>query len=177
MAQIREWLPRVLVPFFTLSYPVPRPEHPDSFFNSNYYGRGFLDIFFAIAWVGVLAFLREVLRLGILEPFARSVLYHMDAKEQKLNSSRNAKPTNGNGHANGHTAPAKTPLKPLPIESTSSNPSQQIIPKRPKGMDKVAWKRERSTLRFAEQGWQFVYYSVYWPLGFVRTRLRPCLKH
>lgn len=170
MSQIREYLPRVLLPFFTLSYPVPRPEHPDSFFNSNYYGRGVLDIFFAISWVAVLAILREFLRLGILEPFARTVLYRLDMKEHKTDSSRNAKHANGNGkangHSNGHAAPAKAPPKPLPIDTTSSNPSQLIVRKRPKGMDKVAWKRERSTLRFAEQGWQFAYYIVYWPLGF-----------
>lgn len=145
-----------------------RPERPDSFLNSNYYEKGYLDGFFVLAWIAVLAFLRELVRLGILEPFARSVLYRKDMAARNLTLAPDSKAANGNGHVNGQKPVLRgsTPLK-----SAGSNPSKQIVTKRPKGMSKVEWKRERSTLRFAEQGWQFIYYIVYWPLGFVSIKL------
>ncbi|GJJ07595.1 hypothetical protein Clacol_001798 [Clathrus columnatus] len=156
VSQITELVSHVLPSFFTLSYPLPRPERPDSFPTSNYYGKGYLDACFVLAWIGVLAFLRELLRLGVFEPFARSVLYRKDLKERKLKASTNGVvAVNGvshvNGH-NGHASPAKVVPKPhLPPKLKGSNPSKQIVNKRPKGMSKVEWKRERSTLRFAEQ--------------------------
>lgn len=150
-----QWLPKVLVPFFTLSYPTARPQNPDAYPNSNYYGTGRLDVYFVLTWILVLGILREGLRLGVLEPFARQYLYRKDMTELRR------KGVVANGSANGHTAATGVTRSPVPS-------SKNVVNQRPKGMSKVTWKRERSAIRFAEQGWQFAYYIVYWPLGLVR---------
>ncbi|KAF8529203.1 longevity assurance proteins LAG1/LAC1 [Hysterangium stoloniferum] len=155
--QAPAWLPRVIVPFLTLSYPTERPSQPDSYLESNYYGTGRLDGCFVLTWILVLGVLRECLRLGFLEPFARQYLYRKDLTKIKLQDEA-AQKANGvaNGKTKGHTSLAN---------GHSSKPSKNIVKQRPKGMSKAEWIRERSTLRIAEQGWQFAYYIVYWPLG------------
>jgi acyl-CoA-dependent ceramide synthase len=99
--------------------------------------------------------------LGLLEPFARQYLFRKDMAESKRNIL--------NGSANGHTAPNGTPANVHKPAIRIS--SKDVVNQRPKGMRRDTWKRERSTIRFAEQGWQFLYYIVYWPLGMVNTIL------
>lgn len=156
--QAPTWLPESLIPFFTLSYPVEPPQNPDSYPNSHYYGTGRLDACFVLTWIVVLGILRECLRLGILEPFARQYLYRKDMAELSKKGARNGS-TNGHAASNGDFHPALPP--PKPVVSSTKN----VVKRRPKGMDKTTWRRERSTLRFAEQGWQLTYYLVYSPLG------------
>jgi acyl-CoA-dependent ceramide synthase len=161
------WLPRVLVPFFTLSYPSDRPVHPDSYLDSSYYGTGPLDGYFVLTWILVLGVLRECLRLGFLEPFARQYFHRKDLAKLKPQDevARKAK-TVANGKTNGHVLPSEGSLeRPTISNQTKSKSSTYIVKQRPKEMSKEAWMRERSTVRFAEQGWQFAYYIVYWPLG------------
>jgi len=163
--QAPQWLPEVLVPFFTLSYPLDPPSNPDSYPNSDYYGTGRLDGCFVLTWIVFLGLLREFLRLGVFEPFGRYYLYRKDMAElSKKGAARNGS-ANGHTAANGHSG--HTVAKPVkPVSASTKN----VVKKRPRGMDKATWKRERSTVRFAEQGWQLTYYLIYWPLGMVRFR-------
>jgi very-long-chain ceramide synthase len=162
VSQAPKWLPEVLIPFFTLSYPTARPTNPDSYPTSNYYGTGRLDGCFVLMWILVLGILRECLRLVFLEPFARQYLYRKDMLESKtVNGTANGVADTRKLAANGN--PAHPPVPPQ--SSLVSN--QDVVKQRPRGMSKTTWIRERRAVRFAEQGWQFTYYIVYWPLGLV----------
>jgi len=134
-------LPAFLVPFLSLSYPTDTPLNLDSFPHSPYYNTGPLDACFVITCIAVMAILRDAIRLGILEPFARWKLSADLRRKIEPHSHRFA---NGNGthNANGH------------ISRISKRESD---------------KMHRSVLRFAEQGWSALYYSVQWTLGFVRA--------
>lgn len=141
-----EWLPTLLVPFFTLSYPAARPEVPDSFPDSDYYTPGLLDGFFVITCIAVMAVLRDVFRVFILEPFAHWYLTRTQTY-QKLKDSANGSVegvTNGNGYSNG------------------SEKSNALRKKRRE--ERVI---RRSVIRFAEQGWSVIYYTVQWGFGLV----------
>ena len=162
--QAPKWLPEVLIPFFTLSYPTARPTNPDSYPTSNYYGTGRLDGCFVLTWILVLGILRECLRLGFLEPFARQYLYRKDVLENSA-----VDPVNGTANgARKSEANGDPPRPPHP-------PNKNLVKQRPIGMSKTTWIRERSAVRFAEQGWQFTYYIVYWPLGLVRHAESNCV--
>lgn len=156
--QPSEW-PSFIVPFFTLSYPTPRPAEPDSFFNSSYYGNGLLDGCLIVTCIAVMAVLRDALRLGVFEPFARWWLTRTLKKSKRLQNGAangdikhygsvpktNGAPNgNGNGIANGNG-----------VASDAITKSE-------------ARKLHRSVLRFAEQGWSVVYYTCQWLFGLVR---------
>ncbi|CDO71382.1 hypothetical protein BN946_scf184908.g140 [Trametes cinnabarina] len=153
------WLPHFLIPFFTLSYPTARPAHPDSFPDSNYYANGPLDGCLIITAIAVMAILRDVTRIYIMEPFARWKLARdlRLAKQREAvrsNANGNGKANgkanvhaNGNGHAigNGHT--------------THANGNGFVISRQ------EAKKMQRSVIRFAEQGWSVIYYTAQWCFG------------
>ena len=167
--QAPKWLPEVLVPFFTLSYPTTRPSSPDSFPDANYYDTGRLDGCFVLTWILVLGILRECLRLGILEPFGRQYLYRKDMAEKNAVDAA-LKIANGiaNGIINRDASTANDGRASIsPPAQRPSIASKDVVNRRPTGMSKATWRRERSALRFAEQGWQFAYYIIYWPLGMV----------
>ena len=157
VSQAPKWLPEVFIPFLTLSYPTARPTNPDSYPTSNYFGTGRLDGCFVLTWILVLGILRECLRLGVLEPFARQYLYYKDMADNGVIAGIGVKaqslPVNGD-----------VPLPKPPALVTNKN----AVNRRPKGMSKATWKRERSAVRCAEQGWQLTYYMIYWSLGLVR---------
>ena len=90
--QASEWLPSFLVPFITLSYPTERPAEPDSFHDYSYYKGGILDLCFIVTCIAVMAILRDALRLGVCEPFAR---WYLTRRLRKSKARQNA-------HANGH---------------------------------------------------------------------------
>ncbi|KAJ2990738.1 hypothetical protein NUW54_g8384 [Trametes sanguinea] len=146
------WLPRYLVPFFTLSYPTTPPAHPDSFPTSNYYSNGLLDGCLIITAIAVMAVLRDVTRIYIMEPFARWKL----TRDLRLSKQRDAAArsnTNGkangvaNGHANGNG------------HTTHVNGNGSVISRQ------EAKKMRRSVIRFAEQGWSVIYYTAQWCFG------------
>ncbi|KAI0663260.1 longevity assurance proteins LAG1/LAC1 [Cubamyces menziesii] len=141
------WLPHYLVPFFTLSYPTAPPAHPDSFPNSNYYGTGLLDGCIIVTAIAIMAVLRDVTRIFIMEPFARWKL----SRDLRLAKSRRAALTNGNGKANGHANGNG--------HSSYANGDASAISRR------EARKMHRSVIRFAEQGWSVVYYIAQWCFG------------
>lgn len=147
------WLSPFITPFISLSYPTDPPAAPDSFKDSSYYGNGLLDGCLIITCIAVMAVLRDALRLGVFEPFARWYLTRTlkktksgqltppngDAKKiVGLDSKKNGV-ANGNGHA------------------------EVVITKR------EARKMQRSVMRFAEQGWECVYYTAQWSFGLVRV--------
>ncbi|CAK5275574.1 unnamed protein product [Mycena citricolor] len=92
-------LPSYLAPFLTLSYRVDTPENVDSFPDATYYHSGQLDICFIISCIAVMAVLRDALRLGVFEPFARWKLTR-DLDLKRAASKRKANGS-GNGHVNG----------------------------------------------------------------------------
>jgi hypothetical protein len=139
-----------LTPFYTLQYPAATPPNPDSFHDSHYYNVGQLDICIIISCIAVMAILRDAFRLGVFEPLARWKLFRDLAKKQKLkvdtangktNGATNGHVANGNGHSNGNAV--KTP---------TARELRQL---------------NRKVLRFAEQGWSFIYYSIQWSYGLV----------
>jgi hypothetical protein len=166
-SSIREDLVQMMssyvAPFFTLQYPTATPAHPDSFPHSTYYNAGKLDICILISYIAVMAVLRDALRLGIFEPLARwKLLRDLELKRKKkvlnkVNGSANDDTnnhhqiTNGNGNAygNGHT---------------HTNGNKRVA----SGTGKKLRQLNRSVLRFAEQGWSVVYYSLQLSFGIVR---------
>ncbi|KAJ3506046.1 hypothetical protein NLJ89_g7092 [Agrocybe chaxingu] len=149
MATMETVLP-YLKPFYTLQYPIPTPDNPDSFPDSDYYLAGQMDIYVVITCIAVMAILRDALRLGFFEPVARWKLSRdlrlkrqRASKVNKSNGSANGHVANGNGHANGHTNGTA-----LPPPTT-----------------KEIRQLNRSVMRFAEQGWSVVYYSLQWAFG------------
>jgi len=143
--EVSEWLPSFLIPFFTLSYPTSRPAAPDSFSQSNYYDTGPLDGCLIIACIAVMAVLRDVTRIYIMEPFARwkltrDLIRSKRCKAAKLNGNGKA---NGVANGNGHAVHADA----LSITKAEKR------------------KMHRSVLRFAEQSWSVIYYTCQWCFG------------
>jgi acyl-CoA-dependent ceramide synthase len=143
-------LPSYLKPFFSLSYPTDTPKDPDSFPHSAYYSTGRRDLCLIITCIAVMAILRDTLRLVVCEPFARWKLSRdlkLRKKQKSLQRVANGKHNgqangvaNGNGHAvNGNLHPSTQELRQV----------------------------HRSVLRFAEQGWSVVYYTLQWSYGLV----------
>jgi very-long-chain ceramide synthase len=179
---IPSWLSTYLVPFAYISYPVETPNNTDSFHNSSYYGTGILDACFIVTWIAVLAILREFVRLVVMEPFARTWLSRRAAREGIstpiiLQKSDKGIPTNNMvidpNESSGQTIGSeKLDLLLRSRRNGEIKPKLgKITKRRVKGMTKDEWRRERSVLRFAEQGWNLVYYSTYWVLGMVRDLL------
>jgi acyl-CoA-dependent ceramide synthase len=142
-----------LVPFFTLSYPIDTPSPIDSFPDSQYYNNGPLDACLIVTCIAVMAILRDFVRLAILEPFAR---WHLTRDLRRKHQLRS--PTIANGNGNGKTADNGTIHR---HNHPPSNGEARPISKR------EAHVLHRSVLRFAEQGWPAIYYSVQWTFGFV----------
>ncbi|KAI0722214.1 longevity assurance proteins LAG1/LAC1 [Cerioporus squamosus] len=152
-AQAPAWLPAQLVPFFTLSYPTAPPLHPDSFPESNYYGTGLLDGCIIITAIAVMAVLRDVTRVFLMEPFARWKLRRdlQSRKRKKLALANGNGAAKGNGHANGN-GHARHDVSPV-------TPAEQR-------------KMNRSVIRFAEQSWSVIYYTAQFCFGlYVHSRL------
>ena len=165
-----EWLPSLLVPFFTLSYPVPAPVETDSFHDSSYYTTGPHDLLFVIGCIAVMAVLRDAARLGIMEPFARwklrrDLAYTRSLRAKKLangNGHTNGHANghvngNGNGHSNGHANGAANGHSNGDLDTSSER-----VLERKEDRD-----LHRKVLRFAEQAWSVIYYVATWSFGMV----------
>ncbi|KAG6337352.1 hypothetical protein ID866_1725, partial [Astraeus odoratus] len=146
-----EWLPSILVPFFSLSYPTDKPVYTDSFHDSAYYNTGLLDGCLIISYIALMAILRDFTRIYVLEPFARWKLTHNWERSRHSNVVANGVkhhvPNGSSSAQNGHTA----------------YPSEQCAPS--SMSKKEARKIHRSVLRFAEQGWSAIYYSFQFAYG------------
>ncbi|KAF5363300.1 hypothetical protein D9756_000674 [Leucocoprinus leucothites] len=168
-------LPSILVPFVALQYPTDTPNPVDSFPDSAYYNAGKLDVCIVISLIAIMAVLRDAFRLGVFEPFARWKLTRdlkrrARAREQaKSLQNGNSVLSNGNGHisnGNGHIA-------------NGSGHAQLNGHAIANGHSKTPYTRKelqhlnRSVLRFAEQGWSVVYYSLQWCYGLYIHRNLP----
>ncbi|KAJ4482721.1 TLC domain-containing protein [Lentinula lateritia] len=148
MMDLSQRLPQYLLPFFSLSSPTDTPANPDSFPNSQHYRTDPKDLCLVITIIAVYAILRDALRLGIFEPFARWKL----SRDIQLQRKHTGKPngntsvsTNGNGYSKSKLIPTKAERR----------------------------KLHRSVLRFAEQGWSVVYYTLQWGFGLYVYRNLP----
>ncbi|KAJ7507744.1 TLC domain-containing protein [Mycena galericulata] len=91
-----DWMTPYAAPFFTLSHRTDTPTNLDSFPDSAYYTTGAKDVCLLLTCMVVMAGLRDALRLGVFEPFARWKL----TRDMELKRSMTM---NGNGKANGHS--------------------------------------------------------------------------
>lgn len=144
-----EWLPTFLIPFFTLSYPVPTPAAPDSFPTSHYYVAGLLDGCILITSIAVMAILRDVTRLFIMEPFAQWYLTR-HARHEAIRLAN---------------SPSTVPL----LRKQSDGLLEK---KTDAGHLSKRQERQirRNVLRFAEQSWSMIYYSCLWSYGLVSQK-------
>lgn len=155
-----EWLPSLLVPFFTLSYPTNPPTEPDSFPTSSYFSTGLLDGCLMVTCIAVMALLRDATRLVIMEPYARWHLTRKVAREHERKARHNGASNgaaNCNGKSNG-TGQANGNGHTLQLEDRSNSS---------RSARKEARLIQRSVLRFAEQGWSVIYYTIQWSYGLV----------
>ncbi|KIK65318.1 hypothetical protein GYMLUDRAFT_38766 [Collybiopsis luxurians FD-317 M1] len=130
-------LPQYLLPFFTLSSPTGPPKSPDSFPDSQYYKTDPKDLCLVITIIAVFAILRDALRLGVFEPFARWKL----SRDLESKREKQARKLNGSANGNGH----------LHSKGAFTRAERR--------------KMHHSVLRFAEQGWSVVYYPLQWGFG------------
>ncbi|KAJ3764121.1 TLC domain-containing protein [Lentinula raphanica] len=139
--------PDYLYPFLFLSSPTSTPANPDSFPTSQYYRTDTKDLCLVITIIAVYAVLRDVLRLGVFEPFASWKLSRdLESKQRASKSNGNASASlNGNGHSKSRSKFTKAERR----------------------------KMHRSVLRFAEQGWSVVYYTLQWGFGLYVHRNLP----
>ena len=165
--QVPEWLPSFLVPFITLSYPIPPPVAPDSFENSNYYSTGILDGCFIVTCIAVMAVLRDITRIFVLEPFAQ---WYLTRQAKKLSKPLKDLKQNGsaNGHSNGHSNGCANGKSNGHANGLTNGHNGVANGCNGKTTGKIERKIHRSVLRFAEQGWSVVYYSCQWSYGLVR---------
>lgn len=159
-----------LVPFYTLQYPTSPPAHPDSFYDSAYYNVGLLDICIVISCIAVMAILRDALRLGFFEPLARWKLHKdLALKLKQRTKATNLKVLNGaeNGvsNGNGHIANGNGTANGKPNGVTNGHAKISAVSG---PTTKELRQLNRSVLRFAEQGWSVVYYTIQWGFGLVR---------
>ncbi|KZP32880.1 longevity assurance proteins LAG1/LAC1 [Athelia psychrophila] len=166
------WLPSFLVPFFTLSYPVPAPAETDSFHDSYYFATGPRDLLFMVGCIAVMAVLRDAIRLGIMEPFARWKLGR-DLAYTRRCREKAAVASNGNGHANGHVngnghANGNGHTNGNGHANGAANGhTNGGLDMSAEGVLRRKEDRQvhRKVLRFAEQAWSVVYYVITWSFG------------
>ncbi|KAH9972998.1 longevity assurance proteins LAG1/LAC1 [Lactifluus volemus] len=145
-------LPSFLVPFVTLSYPVNPPLKPDSFPDSAYYEIGYRDVCVIVTLIAIMAILRDAARVLVLEPFAIWKLTRDWRRRQASKASVNDPlNVNASGKVNG------------PVTTIGS--AEKLVADRPPDKSRDAHRIRHAVLRFAEQGWQALYYLIQWSLG------------
>ena len=147
-----KWLPSFLAPFFTLSYPITPPAHPDSFHDSLYYATGILDACVIISCVASMAVLRDVTRICLTEPFAKWKLTRDWERSQR-------EKIKVNGAAKGSVIGSSVP------NSVSGRNNGERAPLTMSTRD--VRRIHRSMSRFGEQSWSFISYTVNFTFGVV----------
>jgi hypothetical protein len=153
-------LPSFLVPFVSLSYRVDPPPNPDSFPDSSYYDIGYLDACLIVTIIATMAILRDAARILLFGPFANWKLTRDWRRRQALKSGSSTPDSKAgnvktNGRING------------PVTTIGS--AEKLVADRPAEHSREARRIRHAVVRFAEQGWQVVYYSCQWSLGVVRV--------
>jgi very-long-chain ceramide synthase len=158
-------LPSLLVPFVALSYSVEPPVNPDSFPDSSYYDIGYRDVCLIVTLIAIMAILRDAARILLLEPFANWKLTR-DWRRRQASKSGSSTPDlkasvnnplsiNANGKVKG------------PVTTIGS--AEKLVADRPAENSRDAHRIRHAVIRFAEQGWQAIYFLVQWSLGVVRV--------
>jgi len=154
----RNRLPSFLVPFVSLSYSVDPPERPESFPSSSFYEIGYLDACLIVTLIAIMAILRDAARLLLLEPFANWKLTRDWRHRQALKS--------------GSATPDLKASSQVGINSDgkiTTGWAEKLLADRPAELSPEGRRIRHSVIRFAEQGWQAIYYSFQWSLGIVRV--------
>jgi acyl-CoA-dependent ceramide synthase len=146
-------IPPSLRPYISLSYPVLRPAATLQLSKLNHlrytnevlFTKGTNDFLFAGFCAVAFTVLREVMLRGVMKPFANWWLRSAGRAKRKRALGRAN--SNGNGNGNG-------------VKGTIGETKRE------------ARQREHTALRFAEQGWSFLYCTVFWTLGMVSASLR-----
>lgn len=164
-----------VAPFYSLQYPTATPQNTDSFHDASYYNFGPLDIFLVISCIAVMAILRDALRLGFFEPLARWKL-HRDLSGRIKLRTKAASAMNGNGHAtsngNGHTTDNGNGVANGKANGSANGHASVVAAAGP--TTRELRQLNRKVIRFAEQGWSVVYYSIQWSFGIVRRVFSSC---
>jgi len=152
-------LPSFLLPFVTLSYPVATPPNPDSFPNSSYYDIGYLDVCLIITIIAIMAILRDAARVLLLEPFANWKLTRDWRRRQALKSGSVTPDSKASSvvaiNCNGKTQG--------PVTVVGNAEKSRVD--RPSERTREAGRIRHAVIRFAEQGWQAIFYLCQWSLG------------
>ncbi|KAG8862235.1 sphingosine N-acyltransferase lag1 [Tulasnella sp. 330] len=162
--------------FVQLSYPLPKSAAHSNFFpDYRHYGKGRLDILFVIGWAVLFFLAREVVMQGCLAPFMRRWLAHQDARTRKskvVEPSLNGYSTGPEGYTNGHATGSEHEEKLKASRqnlhsrhNTNGTISPPPTPPNSRRLRREAKIREKKVIRFAEQGWTVVYYTVSWAFG------------
>ncbi|KJA30026.1 hypothetical protein HYPSUDRAFT_32065 [Hypholoma sublateritium FD-334 SS-4] len=155
-----------IAPFYSLQYPTATPQNTDSFHDASYYIVGPLDICFVISCIAVMAILRDALRLGFFEPLARWKL-HRDLSGRIKLRTKAASASNANGHAvsngNGHAIVNGNGTANGKANGSANGHASVIAAASP--TTRELRQLNRKVIRFAEQGWSVVYYSIQWSFG------------
>lgn len=167
MNKINAWA-SYLVPFYSLQYPSARPERTDSFHNSSYYNVGPRDICLVISCIAVMAILRDALRLGFFEPLARWVLHRelswkIKQRTKAVSAINGTAKTTANG--NGHTTVNGNGAANGKSNGSANGHASVVDASGP--TTKELRQLNRKVMRFAEQGWSVVYYTIQWGFGLV----------
>ncbi|KAL0949771.1 hypothetical protein HGRIS_009810 [Hohenbuehelia grisea] len=147
-------------PFFALQYPTEPPEHIDSFPDSKYYSTGCNDIYLIITCIAAMAILRDALRLGVFEPFAR---WKLSRDLRQRVERRAAEKSHSNGSANGMANGKVNGVANGVANGRAAN--GHANGHAPRATKKELQLVHRRVLRFAEQGWSVVYYTLQWLYG------------
>lgn len=162
-------VPQSLRPYVLLSYPVHRPKATLALSRSNYlrytnntlYDKGPNDFYFVAFCAVAFTILREVVLRGLLKPFANYWL--LSARRAKRSKSGSL--VNGSGNGNGFSKGDGVNSPGGGVEGRETKKERR--------------QREHTALRFAEQGWSFLYCTIFWTLGMVSkvhaADLRPLL--
>jgi len=153
-------LPSFFVPFVSLSYPVDPPPNPDSFPDSSYYDVGYLDVCLIVTIIATMAILRDSARILLFEPFANWKLTRDWRRRQALKS--------GSATPDSKASNVKTNGR-IDGRVTTIGSAEKLVADRPAEHSAEARRIRHAVVRFAEQGWQVVYYSCQWSLGLVRV--------
>jgi acyl-CoA-dependent ceramide synthase len=154
-SSLESLIPHSLRPYVLLSYPVHRPKATLALSKSNYlrytnntlFDKGANDFYFAAFCAVAFTILREVVLRGLLKPFANYWL--LSARRAKRRKSLSVVNGSGNGYVKGNGV---------------TSPGGKVDGRETK---KERRQREHTALRFAEQGWSFLYCTVFWTLGMV----------
>ncbi|KAG9009842.1 sphingosine N-acyltransferase lag1 [Tulasnella sp. JGI-2019a] len=166
--------------FVQLSYPLPKTA--STFFPEyQHYGKGRADVLFVIGWAVLFWLAREVVMQGCLAPFMRRWLAHQDTRNRKPKPGHRESPSlsDGNGYSNGpegytngfatgngHEEKLKAGRQNLHSRHNANGTiSPPPTPPNTRRLRREEKMREKKVVRFAEQGWSVVYYTVYWVFG------------